>query len=69
MKLVLILIFMALTILTLNVNGLRDSAKSAGDINGTDIGSKSKNKSATEAIDHAASDAMQPSSDSICVRM
>ena len=58
---------MALTILTLNVNGLRDSAKSAGDINGTDIGSK--NKSATEAIDHAASDAMQPSSDSICVRM
>ena len=65
MKLVLILIIMALSILSSNVNGLRDSAERAGDINDTDISSRSKNKSATEAVDHAASDAMQPSCDSI----
>ena len=64
MKHILILIIMALTILTLNVNGLRDSARHVGNINGTDISSRSKNKSATEAVDHAASDGMQLSCDS-----
>ena len=62
MKLVLILATMAPNILTLNVNGLRDSAN---EFNVTDINSRSKDKSATVAIDHAAGDVMQPSCDSI----
>ena len=63
MKLVLILTTIAATILS--VDGLHDSAKRADEINVTDTNSRSKDQSATGAIDHAASDAMQPSCDSI----
>ena len=60
MKLVLIL---APNILTLN--DLHDSAKSAGEINNKHVKSRTKDKSATGAIDHAASDVTQPSFDSV----
>ena len=50
-------------ILTLNV--LHDSAKSAGEINIAHVNSRTKDKSATGVIDHAASDFMQPSFDSV----
>ena len=63
MKLVFILTTMAPNILTLN--GLHDSAKSAGEINITHINSRAKEKSATGTIDHAASDVTQPSFDSV----
>ena len=62
MKLVLILTTMAPNILTLN--GLHDSAKSPGEINITHVNSRTKDKSATGAIDHAASVVTQPSFDS-----
>lgn len=65
MKLVLILTTIAATILSLSVDGLHDSAKRADEINVTDTNRRSKDQSATGAIDHAASDAMQPSCDSI----
>ena len=65
MKLALILTTIAATILSLNVDGLHDSAKRADEINVTDTNSRSKDKSATGAIDHTASDTMQPSCDSI----
>ena len=64
MKLVLILTTMVPNILTLNFDGLCDSAKRANEINVTDI-NRSQDKSATGGIDHAASDVMQPSCDSI----
>ena len=63
MKLVFILTTMAPNILTLN--GLHDSAKSAGEINITHVNSRTKEKSATGTIDHATSDVTQPSFDSV----
>lgn len=47
MKLALILTTIAATILSLNVDGLHDSAKRADEINVTDTNSRSKDKSAT----------------------
>ena len=63
MKLVFILTMMAPNILTLN--GLHYTAKSAGEINIARVNSRTKDKSATGAIDHAASDVTQPSFDSV----
>ena len=63
MKLVLILTTVAPNILTLN--GLHDSAKSPGEINITHVNSRTKDKSATGAIDDAASVVTQPSFDSV----
>ena len=54
---------MAPNILTLN--GLHDSTKSPGEINITHVNSRTKDKSATGAIDHAASVVTQPSFDSV----
>ena len=54
---------MAPNILTLN--GLHYTAKSAGEINIAHVNSRTKDKSATGAIDHAASDVTQPSFDSV----
>ena len=62
-KLVFILTMMAPNILTLN--GLHDSAKSTGEINIAHVNSRTKDKSATGAIDHAASDVTKPSFDSV----
>ena len=63
MKLVFILTTIAPNILTLN--GLHDSAKSAGGINITYVNSRTKDKSATGAIDQGASDVTHPSFDSV----
>ena len=63
MKLVLILTTMAPNILTLN--GLQDRAKSPGEINITHVYSRTKDKRATGAIDHAASVVTQPSFSSV----
>ena len=63
MKLVFILTMMAPNIITLN--GLHDSAKSTGEIKIAHVNSRTKDKSATGAIDHAASDVTKPSFDSV----